>query len=544
MFGLRKKSLRGSAINQIPSLHHEHSSYRWWVLGNVMIGTFMAVLDATIVDVALPKIMATFGINVDTVKWVATAYLLVVAVMLPTSGWIADHFGYKRTYSFSLFLFTFGSLLCSFSWNESVLIIFRIIQGAGAGLMMPVGLAIVTREFPPEKRGVALGFWSIAAAASVSLGPTMGGYLIDNFAWHSIFDVNVPIGVFGIIATLIIQREYKTDKNKPFDFLGFISVSVFLSFLLIALSDGNSAWNTGGWTSGFILSCFGLSIVGFVVFLVVEFNIKYPLIELRLLKNFNFGFANLILFIFGMGMFGSTFILPLYLQNGLGYTAFQSGSLFLPIGLIQGFMAPIAGRMSDKINPKIPALFGIILLSFSLLINRNLSLFSETQSIMLSLYLRGMGMGFIFTPLSAIALSEIPREKMAQASGLYNVLRQIGGSFGVAIMGTLLTSRTIYHMTVYGQAVGKYSSAAQSTVVGLSRYAQHAVGGTMDLSLKRAQALIQYHMSLQAFVSAVDDDFFIAAIITFLCVIPILLLRYKKKKKTTGPQTHQMAAID
>jgi DHA2 family multidrug resistance protein len=410
--------------------------------------------------------------------------------------------------------------------------------------MMPVGLAIVTREFPPEKRGVALGFWSIAAAASVSLGPTLGGYLIDNFAWHAIFDVNVPIGVFGVLATILIQREYKTDKKKPFDFLGFVSVSVFLSFLLIALSDGNSAWNTGGWTSGFILTCFGLSLIGLVVFLVVEYNIKFPLIELRLLNDFNFGFANLILFIFGMGMFGSTFILPLYLQNGLGYTAFQSGSLFLPIGLIQGFMAPIAGRMSDKINPKIPALFGITLLSLSLLNNRYLSLFSETHNIMFSLYLRGMGMGFIFTPLSAMALSGIPREKMAQASGLYNVLRQIGGSFGVALMGTLLTSRTIFHMTMYGQAVGKYSSAAQNVGINLSRYAQNAVSGTMDLSLKRAQALIQYHMNLQAFVSAVDDDFFIAAVITFLCVIPILLLRYKKKKKMTGLAAPKIVAID
>jgi DHA2 family multidrug resistance protein len=200
--------------------------------------------------------------------------------------------------------------------------------------------------------------------------------------------------------------------------------------------------------------------------------------------------------------------------------------------------------MSDKINPKIPALFGITLLSLSLLNNRYLSLFSETHNIMFSLYLRGLGMGFIFTPLSAMALSGIPREKMAQASGLYNVLRQIGGSFGVALMGTLLTNRTIFHMTMYGQAVGKYSSAAQNVSIGLSRYAQNAVGGTLDLSLKRAQALIQYHMSLQAFVSAVDDDFFIAAVITFLCVIPILLLRYRKKKKTTGPAEPKMVAID
>ncbi len=240
MLGFKKKSLRSTIVKTIPALHHEHPSYKWWVLANVMIGTFMAVLDATIVDVSLAKIMATFGIGVDSVKWVATAYLLVFAVMLPTSGWLADHFGYKKVYAMGLGLFTLGSLLCSVSWNESALIMFRIIQGAGAGFLMPVGMAIITREFPPEKRGLALGFWAIAAAASISLGPSLGGYLIDNFAWHSIFDINVPVGIFGVFATLVIQREYKTKSSRSFDFLGFISVTVFLTSLLIALSDGNA----------------------------------------------------------------------------------------------------------------------------------------------------------------------------------------------------------------------------------------------------------------------------------------------------------------
>lgn len=490
----------------------------------------MAVLDATIVDVSLAKIMATFGITVDTVKWVATAYLLVFAVMLPTSGWIADHFGYKRTYSIALTLFTMGSLLCSLSWNETVLILFRVVQGAGAGLMMPVGMAIVTREFPPEKRGLALGFWSIAAAASVSLGPTLGGYLIDNFAWHSIFDVNVPVGIVGVFATLVIQREYKTEVTRKFDMAGFVSAAVFLTSLLIALSDGNASWNTGGWTSPFIITCFALSFIGFVAFLLIELNTPQPLIDLSLLKNFNFAMANLVLFIFGMGMFGSTFLLPLYLQNGLGYTAFQAGSLFLPIGLLQGTMAPLAGSLADRINPKVPALFGIMLLSASLYVNRYLSLYSMTSSIMVSLYLRGLGMGFIFTPLSAMALSEIPRERMAQASGLFNVLRQIGGSFGVAIMGTLLTNRTIFHTTTYGQVVNVYSPTTQKVLQGLGQFARQTAGGTMTIAASRAQGLLSYYISQQAFVSAVDDDFFIASAITFLTVIPILFLRYKKRK--------------
>ena len=513
--------------------HHEHSTYKWWVLANVMIGTFMAVLDATIVDVALPKIMSTFGIDIDSAKWVATAYLLVLAVMLPTSGWIADKFGYKKTYIYALALFTFGSLLCSLSWNETALVFFRVIQGMGAGLLMPVGMAIVTREFPPEKRGVALGFWSIAAAASVSLGPTVGGYLIDNFAWHSIYDINVPIGIVAIFATVVIQREYQSRKVGKFDYLGFTSLTLFLTSLLLALSDGTAGWNTGGWTSTFILSCFAISIVSFVVFLVIELNIKEPLVEIRLLKNFNFGMANLVLFFFGMGMFGSTFLLPLYLQNGLGFTAFQSGSLFLPIGFIMGLMAPFAGLLSDKVNPKFPAMLGIVLLAVSLFMNHFLSLFSETPSVMFSLYLRGVGMGFIFTPLSALALSEISRDKMAQASGLFNVLRQVGGSFGVAMMGTLLTNRTTFYLNVYGASVDQSSPYVKNILHDLKFFAMQSAGGDAALTSMRAQALMVAHVSQQDFVSAIDDDFFLAALITALCIVPVIFLKKNKKKVKT-----------
>jgi DHA2 family multidrug resistance protein len=507
---------------------HEHPSYKWWVLVNVMMGTFMVVLDSTIVDVSLAKVMATFGVGIDTVKWIATAYLLAFAILLPTSGWIADHFGYRKTYTLGLSLFTAGSLLCSISWNMTALIVFRVLQGAGGGLLMPVGMAIVVREFPPDKRGTALGFWAIAAAASVSLGPTLGGYLIDNFAWHSIFDINVPVGAVGIFATLIIQREYKVESDRAFDIVGFLSSLVFLAPLLIALSDGNADWNTGGWTSPFILSCFGVSLIGLVTFLVVEFNVKHPLIDLRLLKNFNFGMSNLVLFIFGMGMFGSTFLLPLYLQNALGFTAFQAGSLFLPLGLIMAIMGPVSGALSDKLNPKFIATLGISLLAISLFINRYLSLFSMTSDIMVSLYLRGFGMAMIFTPLNTLSLAEIPKERLAQASGLFNVIRQIGGSFGVAIMGTLLTDRTIFHTTVYGQVVSKSSPITQNVLLGLQNFAQQAAGSALPSASLQANSLLASSIAQQAFVSAVDDDFFVAAMITILCIVPILLLRYKK----------------
>jgi len=509
-------------------LHHTHEFYKWLVLSNVMIGTFMAVLDASIVNVGLPTLMATFGVTVDKIEWVATAYLLVLAVMLPTSGWVADHFGYKRSYLLALILFTTGSFLCGIAWNENILIAFRIIQGAGAGFLMPVGMAIVTREFPIERRGIALGFWGIASAASVSFGPLIGGYLIDNFSWHEIFFVNVPVGILGIFYTTVIQREYRAEQTRTFDFLGLASVSVFLSCLLLALADGNAAWNTGGWSSTFILTCLALSSIGLITFLLVELKVEHPLVELRLLKDFDFGMTNIILFVFGLGMFGSTFLMPLYLQNSLRYTPFQAGLVFLPVGILQGITAPVAGILSDRIDPRIPATIGIIILGISLYLNYFLSLFSMHSQIMLPLYLRGFAMGMMFTPLSTLALSNVPRHKMAQASGLYNVIRQIGGSFGVALMGTLLTRRVIFHSAAYGNTVRQYSPVFRNTISNLHFFSQHASGGSLYQCDARGEAIIINHIMKQAFVSAVNDDFLVAAIITIACLVPIFFLKRKK----------------
>ena len=517
----------------MPSLHHEHESYRWWVLANIMIGTFMAVLDATIVNVGMPKMMASFGTSIDKAEWILTAYLLAFGLMLPASGWVADHFGYKRTYFFALGLFTAGSFLCSLAWNENALIAFRIVQGMGAGFLMPVGMAIVIREFPTEQRGVALGFWAIAAASSVSFGPLIGGYLIDTFSWHAIFDVNVPVGIFGMVATLIIQREYRTEHVRSFDFFGFISMSVFLTFLLLALSEGNAGWNTGGWTSRFILTCFVISFVALVGFLMRETTTEHPFIELKLFRDFNFMLSNIVLFIFGLGMFGSTFLLPLYLQNTLNYTAIQTGLFFLPVGLLQGSVSPISGILADKANPKIPLIIGIVLLALSLYMNNFLSLFSMRSQIMFPLYIRGFAMGLIFTPLSTIAITNIPKQKIAQASGLFNVIRQIGGSFGIAMFGAILARRIIFHSSIYAQAVNQYSPAFQDTSRKLQFFVQQNAGTSTGESLVRVRALLGMHIEQQSFVSAVNDAFFIAAVISIAAVVPIILL--KTKKKNGGP---------
>jgi MFS transporter, DHA2 family, multidrug resistance protein len=372
---------------------------------------------------------------------------------------------------------------------------------------------------------LALGFWTIAASASVSLGPTVGGYLIDHFSWHTIFDVNVPVGIFGMIASFVILRERKSEEGRFFDLVGFLSLSIFLTALILALANGNSAWNTGGWTSGFILACFAFSIVGLAVFLVAEFNVRHPLIELVLFKSLDFTLSNIALFIFGLGMFGSTFLLPIYLQNSLGYTPFQAGLVFLPVGIITGITAPFAGYYSDKHNAKIPVIIGLALFALSFYQYSYLSFLSEKEQIMLPLYIRGVAMGFVFSPLTKIAITEISNQKMAQASGLINVIRQIGGSFGVAIFGTILTRRTIFHSAMYSQQLDTNSEAFRNSIVKLQHFVMQTGGGSASGAMAKAKGLLYSFAQNQAFIQAVDDVFFMAAIIILISLVPIFFLR-------------------
>ncbi|MCL1938447.1 MAG: DHA2 family efflux MFS transporter permease subunit [Candidatus Azobacteroides sp.] len=522
------------------SLYHPRSPYyKWFVLANIMLGTFMAVLDGTIVNVGLPKIMASFGVSLDSIQWVITAYMLAMAAMLPTSGWLADKFGYKKVYFWGLFLFTVGSLCCAMSHNELSLICSRILQGLGAGIVQTLGMAIIVREFPPSQRGVALGFWAIASAASVSFGPLIGGYLVDNFGWQLIFDVNVPVGVFALFFTMVIQREVKNPNARKFDLLGFMSVSIFLPVLLYALTEGNSASNAEGWRSPYILLCFAISGFALITFISRELTTTHPLINLRLLRNHNFALGNIFMMIFGMGMFGSTFLLPLYLQNSMNYTALQSGAVFLPVGIIQGSISPIVGLTSDKANPKIPICIGICLLSLSFLANTHFSFMSEHHNIMVSLYLRGFGMGMIFTPLSSLTLLTLPSEQMAQASSIINTIRQIGGSLGIAVFTTLLTARANFHSQVYGQAINSQSEAFASVTRNMSYYIQEHGGSSLASAMRQSQMIVSSHVNTQAFIEGINDDFRIACCLTILGLIPALLMYSKRKILAKGNESKQ-----
>lgn len=511
-------------IQMEATAHTEHPIYKWLILANVMVATFMAVLDSTVVTVGLPTIMGDLGADINTAEWILTAYMLSLAVMLPVSSWYADKYGYKNVFMLSIFIFTTGSFLCGNSTSINELIFWRVYQGVGCGAIIPVGMAIVTSVFPPAKRGVALGFWAVASAASVSFGPSIGGYLVDNFNWNYIFFVNVPIGAFAIFFTWIIQKEFKNNFVGKFDFLGFITSAIFLSTFLYGLTEVNAATNAQGWNDPMVISCLFVAFVSFALFIYVELIQTAPLMNLRLFGDRNFTLGNIVIFIFGVGMFGSTFLVPLYLQNSLGYSAFQSGLFFIPVGILQGIASPLVGKLSQKYNPKIFIIIGLILLGSSFYLNQSLSLLTNSSYISMSLYLRGVGMGMLFSPLMNISLYNIPQQFMAQASSLTNIIRQVGGSFGVTIMSYFLAKRTAFHTQVYNEALNSSGETYRQTADKLSQYILHHTDASNELSELFSTTLLDQQINMEAYIGGINDDFFIASMITFAAIIPVLFL--------------------
>ena len=498
--------------------------YKWLVVIAVMSGAFLVVLDTTVVNVALPKIMAAFGVNVDKIEWIVTAYMIAMAIMMPSVGWLSARIGNKTLFMASLIIFTVASCLSGAAWNVDVLIIFRIFQGIGAGALMPIAMVIIFEAFPPEERGLAMGVYGIGATFGPAIGPTLGGYLTDQFSWHLIFYINIPIGLIGIILAAIILPPDKHKKQMDFDILGFFTMAVFLGSLLAALSQGQRE----GWTSFYILTLFTVAILGLASFLWAERVAKEPFIDLSVYKTFAHTMATLVFIIQGFGLYGSTFLIPLYFESMLDYTALQAGLLMLPMAIVVAVVLPLAGRMADRMDGRIPITFGVLFSALSLYWLSFVDLRTSQTTAYLMLVVRGLGIGFIFPPLMNLALKCLPPEKTAIGSGLMNVSRQIGGAFGVAIIGVLLDRREVFHHSLFAQAQNLNSFTTNFFLSHFQEYFQK-LGSVEIAAYKKALAVLQLLVKQKAMVASFDDCFFIAGITFLLALIPTALLHVHKK---------------
>jgi len=421
---------------------------RWSVLCIIMLGTFMAVLDSSIVNVALPHMMSTFGVDREQIEWVATGFMLTSAVVMPLVGWLTNRISYKALYLGSLTLFTLASGACAMAWSYDTLIAARILQAMGGGAIQPIGMAIVAELFEPHERGRALGIWGLGIMAGPAIGPTLGGYLTDAFTWRTIFSVNLPVGAVTLLLGMFIMRPLRArGPRKSFDLLGFTFLSMALIAGLTALSNGQIK----GWDSNYIHICEAITVVGLVMFIPVELTTKDPLLDLRLFLIRNY-FLSILLAIFrAIGLFGSVFLFPIFLQNLMGYTPVDAGLWMLPNAVAVGLTMPLAGRLADRYSPAMLTAVGAMLVGSSLVTFGHLDPLSQWPMLVLPQLTRGAGLALMMAPLMAAALNAVPRHEVPMASSFLNVFQNVGGSLGIALLNTFVTNSIHIHAVRLGE---------------------------------------------------------------------------------------------
>jgi EmrB/QacA subfamily drug resistance transporter len=408
---------------------------KWWTLAAVSIGLFMIMLDNTVVNVALPSIQRDLGARLSELEWIVSGYALAFASLLLTGGKLADLLGRRRVYMAGLVVFAGASLACALAPGARFLIGARAVQGAGAALMNPATLSIITATFPARQRGTAIGIWVGVSASALAIGPLVGGLLTEHAGWSSIFYVNVPIGVAAaVFSYLLIEESRDSSREQRLDVPGLLASGIGLFALTYALIEGNSH----GWTSGLIVGAFSVAVVSLATFGLLEQRQRLPMLDLSLFRGGTFTGANIVVLLVTLAMFGIFFFLSLYMQNVLGYSAVQAGAAFLPMTLLVVVVAPLAGRISDRLGSRALMTVGMTLVGTQLLYFSTLGVDESYWALVPGMLLGGIGMPSVMTPASAAALSGVPNDKAGVGSAVLNSSRQVGGSIGIALMGAII----------------------------------------------------------------------------------------------------------
>ena len=407
---------------------------KWWTLVAVSFGLFMIMLDNTVVNVALPSIRSSLHMGIEGLEWVVAGYALTFAAFMLIGGKLADFLGRRLIFMIGLTVFTAASLACGLAPNGSFLVGARVVQGLGGALMNPATLSIITATFPPRERGTAIGIWAGTSALALAIGPLAGGLITEHLDWSWIFFINVPIGLLGIVASFLFIDESRDETHSSLDLPGLASSAIGL----FALTYGLIEANTYGWTSGRIVASFVLSAVALTSFVVIERRRREPMLPLEFFRNGTYTGANLVMLLVALAMFGVFFFVSLYMQNILGYSAVQAGAAFLPMTMLIIFIAPLAGKTSDRLGSRGLMTAGMILLSVQLLVFSRLGVDSSFFDLLPALVIGGVGMSLTMTPSAAAATRSVPVDKAGVGSAVLNCARQVGGTMGVAIMGAIV----------------------------------------------------------------------------------------------------------
>ena len=423
---------------------------KWWTLAAVSFGLFMIMLDNTVVNVALPSIQEDLGATLSQLQWIVTGYALTFAALMLIGGKLADAYGRRLIFVIGIVIFTLASLWCGLSDTSEMLIVARIVQGAGAALMNPATLSIISATFPPKQRGAAIGIWAGVSALALAIGPLVGGLLTEHLSWHWIFFINVPVGVIAIAASFLLITESKDETHESLDLPGLGTSALGLFALTYGLIEANAY----GWTSARIVGSFAVAVISQVAFVIIERRRRYPKLDLTLFRSGTYTGANVAMLLVALAMFGVFFFVSLYMQNVLGYSAVQAGAAFLPMTVLIILIAPIAGKASDRFGSRWLMTIGMVLLGVQLLYFSQLSTTSDFWNLLPGFILGGFGMAMAMTPTAAAAIRAVPVHKSGVGSAVLNAMRQVGGSIGIALMGAIVAAQASGRPGVEGFMAG------------------------------------------------------------------------------------------
>ena len=509
----------------------------WIIALAVTLATFMEVLDTSIANVALPHIAGGLSAGQDESTWVLTSYLVSNAIVLPLSGWLSSVVGRKNFYMGCVALFTISSFMCGLAPNLATLIICRILQGAGGGGLQPSEQAILADTFPPAKRGMAFAVYGMAVVTAPAIGPTLGGWITDNFTWRWIFFINIPVGIVSILLTsrLIQDPPYLRRRKLSethIDYVGLGFVALGLGALQIVLDKGQrDDW----FESNFILTLTLISAAALIFVIIWEWKHRDPIIDLHLFRDRTFGISNLLMFMLGFALLGSTLLLPLFSQTLLGYTAQQAGLALMPGGFTIILLLPLVGFLLSRYTPRWLLLFGLAILSFSLFHMTDFDLQIDFRTVAMARVIQAAGMAFLFVPINTAAYAFLPRDKNNAASGLMNLARNIGGSVGISVVTTMLDRRSQLHLTNLSSHLTASNPALQARIQALGLMMQSHGGGPPGSS-PIPWAVIQAVVGREAAMLAYVDCFWFLGV-AILCMVPMVFL-IKKSKPGGGMAVH------
>ncbi len=412
--------------------------YKWVALAVVLGGTIMTILDATVVNVALPTLQSTFHTSsYNDISWVVTAYLLAQGAVIPITGWITDRYGTKRVYLLTLFLFTLASALCGLAWNLPALIVFRVLQGIGGGMIMPIGMTIILRAVGPSQMGRVMGIFGVPMLLAPAIGPVVGGWLVQDFTWRLIFYVNLPVGVIALVAAYRLLRDTPFSHTMKLDWIGFLLGTPAVVAVMYAVDRSTQL----GWTSPLVLSLLIVAAGLFAAFVWRQRTAEEPLLHLELFRDRTFSFSVVLGFVLVTALFGVMLLLPLYLQEVHGYDALHTGLALMPQAVTAAIFMPVGGYLTDRIGPRPVVMFGLVVLLGAGILLAQLQVDSPISLVIAALALRGVAMGFAMMPGMSAGLARIPPHLTSRASSITNTAQRVGSSIGIAILVTVLSAQ-------------------------------------------------------------------------------------------------------